>query len=74
MFYRLFVLSWKNSDTDPTKISKKYYVPFLEIKDFNALYHSRIFFDQPEKKKKENKKQMKNLCKCQEMITNQVTY
>ena len=54
MFYRLFVLSLKNSDTDPTKISKKYYMPFLEIKDFNALYHSRIFFDQPEKN---NKKQ-----------------
>ena len=35
---RLFVLSSKNGDNDPTRYSfNKYYMPLVEIEDFNAL-------------------------------------
>ena len=41
---RLFVLSFKNSDYDPTKDSlDKYYMPLTEIKDFNALIQNKQF-------------------------------
>ena len=34
---RLFVLSFKNADDDPTTNSfNEYYIPLVEIKDFNA--------------------------------------
>ena len=47
---RLFVLSLKNGDNDPTRGSfAKYYMPLVEIKDFNALI-DKYFFDQPVKK------------------------
>ena len=65
---RLFVFSFKNADNNPERGSyDKYYMPSLEIKDFNALIEKKPFFDQPVKK---NKKHMKTLLKCQEtMIT-----
>ena len=37
----------------------------VEIKDFNALIDNKPFFDQPVKT---NKKRMKNLLKCQEIM------
>ena len=37
----------------------------VEIKDFNALISNKPFFDQTIKK---NKKRIKSLSKCQEMI------
>ena len=43
-------------------------MPLVEIKDFTALIVSKPFFDQPVKT---NKKRMKNLMKCQEMMTMQ---
>ena len=47
---RLFVLSFKNGDNDPTRGSfDKYYMPLVEMKDFNALI-DKSFFDQPLKK------------------------
>ena len=59
---RLFVLSFKNTNSDPTRNSfDKYYMPLAEIKDFNALIDNTPFFDQPVKR---NKKRMKNLLKC----------
>ena len=62
---RLFVLSFKNSDNDPTTDSfDKYYLPLVEIKDFNALIDNKIFFDQSVKR---NKKFIKKLLNCQEM-------
>ena len=39
---RLFVLSFKNED-DRTSFSK-YYVPKVEIKDFNVLIDGKLFF------------------------------
>ena len=66
---RLLVLSFKNGNNDPTTDSfDKYYVSLVEIKDFNALIDHKPFFDQPIKT---NKKSMKNVLKCQEMMTMQ---
>ena len=49
---RLFALSFKNGNDDPTRDSfVKYYIPLVEIKDFNALIDNKQFFDQPVKKK-----------------------
>ena len=51
---RLFVLSFKNGHDDPTRYSfDAYYVPLIEIKDFNALIDNKPFFDQPVKNKQE---------------------
>ena len=45
---RLFVLSFENEE-DRTSFSK-YYVPKVEIKDFNMLIDGKSFFDVPVKK------------------------
>ena len=47
----LFVLSFENEE-DRTSFSK-YYVPKVEIKDFNVLIDGKIFFDVPVKNKEE---------------------
>ena len=50
----MFVLSFKNSAIDPTRDSfVKYYTALVEIKDFNALFEKKSFFDQPVKNKQE---------------------
>ena len=42
---RLFVLSFKNGNDDPTRYAfDKYYMPLVEIKDFNALINNKPFF------------------------------
>ena len=48
---RLFVLNFKNED-DRTSFSK-YYVPKVEIKDFNVLIDGKSFFENPVKNKEE---------------------
>ena len=41
---RLFVLSFKNGNNDPTRDSfEKYYMPLVKIKDFNALIDNKPF-------------------------------
>ena len=41
---RLFVLSFKNGDNDPIRdCFGKYYMPLVEIKDFNALINNKTF-------------------------------
>ena len=51
---RLFVLSFKNGNTDPMRDSfDKYYMPLVEIKDFNALIDNKPFLDHPAKNKQE---------------------
>ena len=48
---RLFVLSFKNSNDNPTRDSfDKYYMPLVEIKNFNAIIDNKLFFNQPIKK------------------------
>ena len=39
-------------DNDPTNSYVKYYMPLVEIKDFNALINNKPVFDQPLKTKK----------------------
>ena len=41
-------------------------MPLVEIKDFNALIDNKSIFDKPIKT---NKERMKNLSKCQELMT-----
>ena len=42
---RLFVLSFKNGNIDPTRdFFDKYYMLLVEIKDFNALIDNKTFF------------------------------
>ena len=54
---RLFVISFKNeceNDGENEGVInsfKKYYVPKVEIKDFNVLIHGKPFFDIPVKNK-----------------------
>ena len=58
-FNRLFVLSFKNGNDDPTRNSfDKYYMPLVEIKDVNALIDNKPFFDQSAKNKQEAYEEM----------------
>ena len=42
---KLFVLSFKNDNNDPTINSfDEYYMPLVEIKDFNELIVNKPFF------------------------------
>ena len=51
---RLFVLSSKNGNNDPTRNSfDKYYMSLVEIKDFNVLIDDKPFYDHPLKNKRE---------------------
>ena len=50
----MFVVSFKNSNNDLTRDScDKYYMPLVEIKDFDALIDNKPFFYQPVKNKQE---------------------
>ena len=56
---RLFVLSFKNGNSNLTRdFFDKYHMPLVEIKDFNALTDSKLFFDQPVKNKQEAYKKL----------------
>ena len=49
---RLFALSFRNGDDDLFRNSfEEYYMPLVEMKDFNALIDNKPFFDQPVKNK-----------------------
>ena len=51
---RLFILSFKNGDNDPTRGSfDKCYMPLVEIKYFNPVIYNKPFFDQPVKNEQE---------------------
>ena len=51
---RLFVISLINGDDDSTRYSfDQYYMPLVEIKDFDALTDNKSFFDQPVKNRQE---------------------
>ena len=67
---RLFVLSFENEDDRRSFL--KYYVPNVQIKDFNVLTDGKSLFDMPIKMKK---KHANKLLKWGEtMITQQVIY
>ena len=51
---RLFVLSFsRNNNTDNRDSFSHYYVPNVEIKDFNVLIDGKSFFDLPVKNEEE---------------------
>ena len=51
---RLFLLSFKTGNNDPTRDSfDKYYMLLVEMKYFNTLIDNKPFFDQPVKNKQE---------------------
>ena len=58
---RLFVLSFEN-ETDRTSFSK-YYVPKVEIKDFNVLIDGKPFFEIPVKNKEKAYEQIIEISK-----------
>ena len=50
----MFVLSFKNGDDDPIRFYfDEYYMPLVEIKDFNALIDNKPVFNQPVKNQQE---------------------
>ena len=54
----LFVLAFEN---DAQRISKKRYIPNVEIKDYNAMIDGKNFFDQPVKNDKVTYKNIRNI-------------
>ena len=56
---RLFVLSFKNNNDDPTRNSLGgYYMSLVEIKDFNVLIDNKPFSDHPVKNKQQAYKKL----------------
>ena len=51
---RFFVLSLRNGGNDRTRTSfDKYYMPLVEMEDFDALVDNKSIFDQPVKNQQE---------------------
>ena len=63
----LFVLSFEDEE-DRTSFLK-YYVPKVEIKDFNVLIDGKGFFDVPAKSKEEAYEKTKNISKNNDYTT-----
>ena len=63
----LFVLSFENEE-DRTSFSK-YYVPKVEIKDFNVLIDGKSFFDVPVKNKEEAYEKIMSISKNNDYTT-----
>ena len=64
---RLFVLSFENEE-DRTSFSK-YYVPKVEIKDFNVLIDEKGFFDVPVKNKEKAYENLMSISKNNDYTT-----
>ena len=64
---KLFVLSFENEE-NRTSFSK-YYVPKVEIKDFNVLIDGKNFFDMPVKNKEEAYKKIISIGKNNDYAT-----
>ena len=64
---RLFVLSFENEE-DKTSFSK-YYVPKIEIKDFNVLIDGKQFFEIPVKNQEEAYEQIIEISKNNDYTT-----
>ena len=52
---RLFMISFESDNDDPSRDSfDTYYIPLVEIIDFNALIDNKLIFNQPTKNKQES--------------------
>ena len=50
---RLFVLAFEHDNDNDQRISnQRYYIPKVEIKNYNVMIDGKIFFDQPVKNDK----------------------
>ena len=49
---RLFLLAFEHDDNDKRISIKRYYIPNIEIKDYNGMIDGKNFFDQPVKNDK----------------------
>ena len=67
---RLFVLSFKNGDNDPTRDSfSKYYMPLAKIIDYNVLINNKPFSDKPVKNKQEAYEKLATMSKNDDYTT-----
>ena len=58
------VFLFKNGNNDPTRNSfDKYYIPLVEIKDFNAIIFNKPFFLLTQKKQQEGYQMPRNVKK-----------
>ena len=64
---RLFVLSFQNGEERPS--ISKYYVPKVEIKDFNVLTDGKSLFDVPVKNKEEAYEKSMSISKINDYTT-----
>ena len=62
---RLFALSFKNDviNRDNRTSYSNYYLPKVQIKDFNVIIDGKSFFDEPVKNKKKRMKKVLKLVK-----------
>ena len=69
----MFELLFRNGNDDPTRnYIDKYYIPLVEIKEFNTLIGNKPFFDQPVKRKQKAYEKLVEMSR--KMITQQETY
>ena len=69
----MFELLFRNGNDDPTRnYIDKYYIPLVEIKEFNALIGNKPCFDQPVKRKQKAYEKLVEMSR--KMITQQETY
>ena len=72
---RLFALSFKNGNDDPTRnYFYKHYMPLAEIKYFNALIDNKPFFDQPVKNKQEENEKLIEMSRSNDYTTRNLLY
>ena len=60
---RLFVLAFEN-DAQRTS-NKRYYIPNVEVKDYNVMIDGKNFFDQPLKDNKITNENIRKICTVQ---------
>ena len=71
----LLVLSFKNDDDDPTRNSfDEYYMPLVEIKDFNAVTDIKPSFIKPVKNKQEVYEELVKMSGNDDYATGNVVY
>ena len=72
---RLFVLSFKNGDDDPTRnFFDEHYMPLVETKDFNSTIDNKPFFDQPVKTEQEANEKLAEMSRNNDYTTRNLLY
>ena len=66
---RLFIQSFEDCNSDPTRNFFKYFMSLVEIKDFNILIDNKPNFEQPIKNKQRFMKNWSKMSRNDEFIT-----